>query len=142
MALWGSQKRYDQDGDGRLNSREWTDWYYGTCGHDLEMAARRKRAQAAKRQPPPPEPIHVFRPEEAWQEIRKTVLGAIPGGAALLREFGALASAGLRGSPHCPLNGAQAGRALRLADEARQKLERQVNPKIVLQLLAARLGET
>ena len=64
------------------------------------------------------------------------------GGAALLREFGALASAGLRGSPHCPLNGAQAGRALRLADEARQKLERQVNPKIVLQLLAARLGET
>lgn len=64
-----------------------------------------------------------------------------PGGAALLREFGALASAGLRGSPHCPLSGPQAGRALRLADEARQKLERQVNPKIVLQLLAARLGE-
>ena len=98
MALWGSQKRYDQDGDGRLNSREWTDWYYGTCGHDLEMAARRKRAQAAKRQPPPPEPIHVFRPEEAWQEIRKTVLGAIPGGAALLPDLGRAAVCEITGA--------------------------------------------
>ena len=43
MALRGSKRAYDRDGDGRLSAGEWTDWYYGTYGHDLEMAERRRK---------------------------------------------------------------------------------------------------
>ena len=58
--------------------------------------------------------------------------------AALLTDFRAVAAAGLSSSPHAPVQGAAAQRALRLADAALQRLGAQVNPKIVLTVLAAK----
>ena len=58
---------------------------------------------------------------------------------ALLRDFCAYAAAGLRGSAASPLQGEDAARALPLATEALWQLERQVNTKIVLQVLGANL---
>ena len=60
------------------------------------------------------------------------------GAAALLADFRAVAAAGLRGSPHAPVQGADAQRALRLAEAAIQRLGAQVNPKIVLSVFAAK----
>ena len=62
------------------------------------------------------------------------------GAAALLADFRAVAAAGLRGSPHAPVQGADAQRALRLAEAAIQRLGAQVNPKIVLSVFAAKLA--
>ena len=59
------------------------------------------------------------------------------GAAALLTDFRAVAAAGLRQSPHAPVQG-DARRALRLADAAIQRLGAQVNPKIVLSVFAAK----
>ena len=59
--------------------------------------------------------------------------------SALLRDFCAYAAAGLRGSAASPLQGGDAARALPLATEALWQLERQVNTKIVLQVLGANL---
>lgn len=61
------------------------------------------------------------------------------GAAALLADFRAVASAGLRGSKHTVLKGHDAHRALSLADAAIQHLGAQVNPKIVLSVFAAKL---
>ena len=58
--------------------------------------------------------------------------------AALLTDLQAVAAAGLGSSPHAPVQGAAAQRALRLADAALQRLGAQVNPKIVLTVLAAK----
>ena len=60
------------------------------------------------------------------------------GAAALLTDFRAVASAGLRSSPHAPVQGDAARQALRLADAAIQRLGAQVNPKIVLSVFAAK----
>ena len=60
------------------------------------------------------------------------------GAAALLTDFRAVAAAGLRQSPHAPVQGIAAQRALRLAEAAIQRLGAQVNPKIVLSVFAAR----
>ena len=60
--------------------------------------------------------------------------------AALLGDFRAVAAAGLRGCVGAPLTGDAARRALSLADAAIQRLGAQVNPKIVLSVLAAKLG--
>ena len=60
--------------------------------------------------------------------------------AALLGDFRAVAAAGLRGCVGAPLTGDAARRALSLADAAIQWLGAQVNPKIVLSVLAAKLG--
>ena len=60
------------------------------------------------------------------------------GAAALLTDFRAVAAAGLRQSPHAPVQGDAARRALRLADAAIQHLGAQVNPKIVLSMFAAK----
>ena len=62
------------------------------------------------------------------------------GAAALLADFRAVAAAGLRGSPHAPVQGADAQRAVRLAEAAIQRLGAQVNPKIVLSVFAAKLA--
>lgn len=45
--LWGSQSHFDKNGDGHLNSREYTNWYMETYGTDMELAER-KRAQKIK----------------------------------------------------------------------------------------------
>ena len=62
------------------------------------------------------------------------------GAAALLEDFRAVAAAGLRQSPHAPVQGVAAQRALRLAEAAIQRLGAQVNPKIVLSVFAAKLA--
>ena len=60
--------------------------------------------------------------------------------AALLGDFRAVAAAGLRGCASTPLTADAARRALSLADAAIQRLGAQVNPKITLSVLAAKLG--
>ena len=60
--------------------------------------------------------------------------------AALLGDFRAVAAAGLRGCASTPLTADAARRALSLADAAIQRLAAQVNPKITLSVLAAKLG--
>ena len=60
------------------------------------------------------------------------------GAAALLADFRAVAAAGLRGSPRSPVQGDAARKALGAADAAMQRLSAQVNPKIVLSVLAAK----
>ena len=62
------------------------------------------------------------------------VAGAIKPG------FRAVAAAGLRGCASTPLTADAARRALSLADAAIQRLAAQVNPKITLSVLAAKLG--
>ena len=43
--LWGRQQKFDKNGDGRLGSGEWRNWYLSTFGHDMEMAERKKVSQ-------------------------------------------------------------------------------------------------
>ena len=59
--------------------------------------------------------------------------------AVLLRDLCAYAAAGLRGSKVSPLQREAAARVIPLATEALWQLERQVNTKIVLQVLGASL---
>ena len=60
------------------------------------------------------------------------------GASALLADFRAVAAAGLRDSPHSPVKGETARKALGAADAAMQQISAQVNPKIVLSVLAAK----
>ena len=60
------------------------------------------------------------------------------GASALLADFRAVAAAGLRDSPHSPVEGEAARKALGAADAAMQQISAQVNPKIVLSVLAAK----
>ena len=60
------------------------------------------------------------------------------GATALLADFRAVAAAGLRDSPHSPVEGETARKALGAADAAMQQIGAQVNPKIVLSVLAAK----
>ena len=60
------------------------------------------------------------------------------GASALLADFRAVAAAGLRDSPHSPVEGETARKALGAADAAMQQISAQVNPKIVLTVLAAK----
>ena len=60
------------------------------------------------------------------------------GASALLADFRAVAAAGLRGSSHFPVEGEIARKALGAADAAMQQISAQVNPKIVLSVLAAK----
>ncbi len=46
MALHRNQGKYDKNGDGRLSAGEWRNWYFGTYGHDIEIAERRALAEA------------------------------------------------------------------------------------------------
>ena len=60
------------------------------------------------------------------------------GASALLADFRAVAATGLRGSSHSPVEGETARKALGAADAAMQQIGAQVNPKIVLSVLAAK----
>lgn len=64
-----------------------------------------------------------------------------PGAVALLRDFAALAAAGLRSSGLSPLEGKEAMRAVRFANEAVQQLAGNGNVKLTLTVLAMRLGK-
>lgn len=46
MALWGDEKKFDRNGDGKLSAGEWHDWYSATYGHDIELSERRREARA------------------------------------------------------------------------------------------------
>ena len=48
--LYGSQKRFDKNGDGRLKGAEWQRWYQYTCGDEIEAKEKRRRANAAAEQ--------------------------------------------------------------------------------------------
>ena len=60
------------------------------------------------------------------------------GASALLADFRAVAAAGLRDSPHSPVEGETARKALGAADAAMQQISAQINPKFVLSVLAAK----
>lgn len=63
------------------------------------------------------------------------------GASALLRDFASLTAAGLRGSKLSPLQGKEAMRAIRAANEAVQQLAGNGNVKLTLTVLAVRLGK-
>ena len=46
--LYGSQKRFDKNGDGKLTGAEWQRWYQYTCGDEIEAKEKRRRANAAE----------------------------------------------------------------------------------------------
>ena len=46
--LYGSQKRFDKNGDGKLTGAEWQRWYWYTSGDEIEAKERRRRNQAAE----------------------------------------------------------------------------------------------
>ena len=48
--FYGSQKRFDKNGDGKLKGAEWQRWYQYTCGDEIEAKEKRRRANAAAEQ--------------------------------------------------------------------------------------------
>ena len=48
--LYGSQKRFDKNGDGKLTGAEWQRWYWRTFGDEIEAKETRRRANAAAEQ--------------------------------------------------------------------------------------------
>ena len=40
MALLGSRKKFDENGDGKLNYQEWWRWYRSTSGPAIEQKHR------------------------------------------------------------------------------------------------------
>ena len=46
--LYGSQKRFDKNGDGKLTGAEWQRWYWYTSGDEIEAKEKRRRNQAAE----------------------------------------------------------------------------------------------
>ena len=69
MALFGRQKDYDENGDGRLSSSEWQEWYWETYGADLEREERRKKAEAKR--------AAEVRRELQWREALSPPLRAL-----------------------------------------------------------------
>ena len=48
--LYGSQKRFDKNGDGKLKGAEWQRWYQYAYGDEIEAKETRRRANAAAEQ--------------------------------------------------------------------------------------------
>ena len=48
--LYGSQKRFDKNGDGKLKGAEWQRWYQYAYGNEIEAKETRRRANAAAEQ--------------------------------------------------------------------------------------------
>ena len=48
--LYGSQKRFDKNGDGKLKAAEWQRWYQYAYGNEIEAKEKRRRANAAAEQ--------------------------------------------------------------------------------------------
>ena len=48
--LYGSQKRFDKNGDGKLKGAEWQRWYQYAYGNEIEAKEKRRRANAAAEQ--------------------------------------------------------------------------------------------
>ena len=45
--LYGSQKRFDKNGDCKLKGVEWQRWYWRTFGDEIEAKEKRRRANTA-----------------------------------------------------------------------------------------------
>ncbi len=90
--------------------------------HRTKPAQRRWKRRCSWQRPLPT--VTAMPPPCCWPPYEKDKAGA----AALLTDFRAVAAAGLRQSPHAPVQGIAARRALRLADAAIQRLGAQVNP--------------
>ena len=50
LMLYGSQKRFDKNGDGKLKGAEWQRWYQYAYGDEIEAKETRRRAKAAAEQ--------------------------------------------------------------------------------------------
>ena len=48
--LYGSQKRFDKNGDGKLKGAKWQRWYQYAYGDEVEAKEKRRRANAAAEQ--------------------------------------------------------------------------------------------
>ena len=48
--LYGSQKRFDKNGDGKLKGAEWQRWYQYAYGDEIEAKEKRRRANTAAEQ--------------------------------------------------------------------------------------------
>ena len=48
--LYGSQKRFDKNGDGKLKGAEWQRWYQYAYGNEIEAKEKRRRANAVAEQ--------------------------------------------------------------------------------------------
>ena len=48
--LYGSQKQFDKNGDGKLKGAEWQRWYQYAYGNEIEAKEKRRRANAAAEQ--------------------------------------------------------------------------------------------
>ena len=48
--LYGSQKRFDKNGDGKLKGAEWQRWYQYAYGDEIEAKEKRRRANAVAEQ--------------------------------------------------------------------------------------------
>ena len=48
--LYGSQKRFDKNGDGKLTGAEWQRWYQYAYGDEIEAKEKRRRANAVAEQ--------------------------------------------------------------------------------------------
>ena len=46
--LYGSQKRFDKNGDGKLTGAEWQRWYQYAYGDEIEAKEKRRRANTAE----------------------------------------------------------------------------------------------
>ena len=46
--LYGSQKRFDKNGDGKLKGAEWQRWYQYAYGNEIEAKEKRRRANTAE----------------------------------------------------------------------------------------------
>ena len=46
--LYGSQKRFDKNGDGKLKGAEWQRWYQYAYGDEIEAKEKRRRANTAE----------------------------------------------------------------------------------------------
>jgi DNA polymerase-3 subunit delta' len=112
------------------------DGHIGTVLAAAQDPARRERLAAARRLAEAAAAHDAYAAGALLVPYEKDKLGAI----ALLRDFAALAAAGLRQSRYSPLQGPAAQKAVRAANEASTQLGANQNVRLVLTVLAVRLG--
>jgi DNA polymerase-3 subunit delta' len=112
------------------------DGHIGTVLAAAQDPARRERLAAARRLAETAAAHDAYTAGVLLVPYEKDKTGAI----ALLRDFAALAAAGLRQSRNSPLQGQAAQKAVRAANEACTQLAANQNVRLVLTVLAVRLG--
>jgi DNA polymerase-3 subunit delta' len=112
------------------------DGHIGTVLAAAQDPARHERLEAARRLAEAAATHDAYEAGALLVPYEKDKAGAI----ALLRDFAALAAAGLRQSRYSPLQGPAAQKAVRAANEACTQLGANQNVRLVLTVLAVRLG--